>query len=745
MNFTFFWKIELKKYGISISQYYRKILCISHYKMTSQLQHHKFIPKKFTLADKHVKYLQKFKPNFGYNGLGEMVYYRTYSRCIDGKQETFHDTTMRVINGTFSIFASYGKNLETTRFNSDWQQKYARKFGEYLKQMKFTPPGRGFWSMGTDLVAMRGSAPLYNCAACDMKRVAHNMSWAMLMLMNGVGVGFTVHNWEGSVRKTRSGTEKYVIPDTREGWAESIRLLLRSYLRDDDTDEAIYPDVEFDYSLIRPEGAPIKLFGGKASGPEPLRKIHENIRKFIDAYAAGLTTRVRMLSDIANSIGVCVISGNVRRSAEILIHPPTDDKEGKDFENLKNYKMYPERAELGWASNNSIGIYSDEHYNSVISNIDNIVERIVSNGEPGIVNFMNVNTRGRMVDGVRLDFAIGVNPCGEIGLESGETCNLADVNLPNCESEEEIYQAMEFALFYCMNVSALPTHSEFTNKVIARNHRIGVSLSGVVEAMAKYGKTDLKRILNTGYSRLRIFAAELSGVLGFERPPIRITTIKPAGTVSLLAGVTPGAHHPPYQYAIRRVRVAKSSKIAQVLIDAGVKYEQDSYSEPTWCFEFYYKKDNVKASVDVDVEDQFKTVAFLQKYWADNMVSVTLGFHKEKDSKEKLAKLITKYLPKMKSFSMLPHNTDSYAQMPYEKITRKEYLKHMYGDLPETVVYKDSMSERNYIKHIVGDKFNDLTFANGEYSRFKFDWSKFTGSDGIDQKYCNGDKCLLVK
>tara|TARA_R110002049_G_scaffold1641_4_gene12525 strand:+ start:45416 stop:47521 length:2106 start_codon:yes stop_codon:yes gene_type:complete len=697
-----------------------------------------YITEDFKLSERNTNYLKKFHSPFGYNGLGELVYYRTYSRCIDGKQETFDDTVARVINGTFSIFNTKLINKEELTdknhelyYTDKWQQRYATKFGQYIKEFKFTPPGRGLWSMGTDLIKERGSAPLYNCAACCTKDLAVSMSWAMLMLMNGVGVGFDT-TWSGTAKQPTT-IMVYDIPDTREGWAESVKLLIEAYTCDK-------PMPFFNYTDIRPEGTPIVGFGGIASGFAPLNKLHARIINFFTRFINGDVTHTRLTADIANAIGCCVIAGNVRRSAEILISPASG--EGSDlntFLNLKNADVNPERQDLAWASNNSIGMYKEEDYDLV----ERIVSHVVSNGEPGIINFVNVQKYGRYGE-ESPDKATLTNPCGEIALESYETCNLADVNLSNCESEDEIYQAMEFAAFYCTVVSSLPTHSELTNKIIEKNHRIGVSVSGVVEAYKKYGKEKFIQILDTGYQRVKQINHLFGKLLGFKNTSIRLTTVKPAGTTSLLAGVTPGAHYPPYNYAARRIRIAHTQPIAKILIEAGVKYEQCVYSESSWCFTFYYKKDNVRSATDVSIEEQFEIMKILQKYWADNMISVTVYFNAEEA--KRLAQVTKEYLPYIKCVSMLPHSEKGvWKQPPYEGICRAEYLKQVYGDLPEDHPEVDlndltAITEEEYIKATKGE-YDELVHAHGGYSSCKFDWGQLTDSQGIDEKYCSGASC----
>jgi hypothetical protein len=186
--------------------------------------------------------------------------------------------------------------------------------------------------MGTDIVnKQKNSAALQNCAFVSTNEMTKNnpgkpFAFLMEASMLGVGVGFDDKGADkGFEIYEPTGTQEYVIPDTREGWQESTVALINSYLKPEQS------AVEFNYDEIRPYGTPIKTFGGTASGPEPLVKLHNHIRKLFTGRAGEKLTR-RDLADIGNMIGVCVVSGNVRRSAELLIGRIDDE----DFLNLKN-------------------------------------------------------------------------------------------------------------------------------------------------------------------------------------------------------------------------------------------------------------------------------------------------------------------------------------------------------------------------------------------------------------------------
>jgi ribonucleoside-triphosphate reductase len=279
----------------------------------------------FRLPDEFVNEYKTKESPFGFvdagnNSLGEITFIRTYSRMKeDGTKERWYEVCRRVIEGMYSVQKNHAKENRLP-WNDYKAQKSAQEAFDRLYTLKWTPPGRGLWAFGTPLtMEKRNSAALQNCAMVSTKDIDRNdpgalFAWVMDALMMGVGVGFDTVGAEKSL-SIYSPTEPvvtYEIPDTREGWVESVRLLLNSYLRPNQNIQ------EFNYDLIRPLGAPIKGFGGTASGPAPLIQLHKQIKAVIGG-RAGETLDSRAIVDIVNLIGTCVVSGNVRRSATLAL------------------------------------------------------------------------------------------------------------------------------------------------------------------------------------------------------------------------------------------------------------------------------------------------------------------------------------------------------------------------------------------------------------------------------------------
>lgn len=356
-----------------------------------------YVNEYFQLDDSTVTRLESMIPEFGYNGFGEFIFYRTYSRQKhNGKQENWADVVIRVINGVMSI-----RKDHYARNRIDWDerrwQEYAREMSISMFEMKWLPPGRGLWAMGTAFVVERGSMALYNCAATKLggnDRFANDCHWLMDSLMLGVGVGFEAVRDDLKLYKPE-GKFLYEIPDTREGWCDATKLLIEAY-----TQPGRY-EPEFDYSGIRPAGELIKGFGGQASGPGPLVQLHEDIRRLCST--PGLSP-LRFKTDIANKIGCCVVAGNVRRSAELA----KGDIKDREFMDLKDYDKYPEREDFGWMSNNTVALYDDDDF----ERLGEVAKRVIQRGEPGLMNLRNMKLGriGREMKGLREDQADLLNP-----------------------------------------------------------------------------------------------------------------------------------------------------------------------------------------------------------------------------------------------------------------------------------------------------------------------------------------------
>jgi adenosylcobalamin-dependent ribonucleoside-triphosphate reductase len=630
----------------------------------------------FRLSDEFVSSYKGKKAPFGYrdaggNSVGEITFLRTYSRKKeDGTKETWAEVCERVTNGTYSLQKDYAKS-QRLPWNDSKAQSSAKEFYDRLFNLKWTPPGRGLWVMGTKIVnEQKNSAALQNCAFVSTTEMTKNnpgkpFAFLMEASMLGVGVGFDDLGADKDFTIYEPTEEEtYVIPDTREGWQESTVALINSFLKDGQK------SLVFDYSEIRPYGAPIATFGGTASGPEPLVLLHDVIAKMFKGRAGQKLTRVD-IADIGNLIGRCVVSGNVRRSAELLIGRIDDE----DFLNLKNSEVFPERNSYdpanpgwGWMSNNSVAV-------EVGTDFGPIVDGIVRNGEPGVIWMDTSKKYGRLADPINnKDHRImGYNPCAEQSLESYEMCTLVETYLNRHDSLEDYKRTLKFAYLYAKTVTLLPTHWEETNAIMQRNRRIGTSMSGVANFADRVGLPELRDWMDEGYEVVKRYDTVYSEWLGV-RESIKTTTVKPSGTVSILAGESPGVHWTPGgKFFDRAIRFANNDPMLPLFKMANYRVEPASESPETTSVVFFpIKSEAERAERDVSIFEKMSLAATAQRYWSDNSVSVTISFDPEKEA-EHVATVLHMYDGQLKTVSFLPSGNFTYPQMPYTQITEEEY------------------------------------------------------------------------
>jgi hypothetical protein len=607
------------------------------------------------------EFLNKFKekhPDWG--PLGYITYKRTYARIIEkeNRKEEFWETIRRVVEGCYSIQKEHCIKLSLP-WSDEKAQKSAQTMFEKIWNFKFLPPGRGLWMMGTEFIARHGSMSLNNCGFASTEDIDLKYSKAfefvMDALMLGVGVGFdTKGAGKITIKQPKEGNFKFQIPDSREGWVESLKLILEAYFLGKQV--PIY-----DFSLIRPAGEPIRGFGGVASGPGPLKEMLQEIQKILQLRIGEKISSVDIV-DIMNHIGKCVVAGNVRRSAEIALGDPAD----LDFVTCKQDEkaLYSHR----WASNNSVFAVKGLDY-SFIAN------QIAINGEPGVFWLDNAKAYSRM--GGPPDFkdkkAAGVNPCGEQTLESFELCCLVETFPSRHGSYEEFEDTLKYAYLYSKSVTLVNTHWQETNAVMLKNRRMGISQTGIIEAFVKHGRRKILEWCNRAYNYLQELDEQYSGWLCIPRS-IKITTVKPSGTVSLLPGVPPGIHYPHSEYYIRRIRLSKNSDLIEPIRAAGYKIEEDSYSPNTVVVEFpIHEKYFDRSKNEVSIWEQAENAAAYQKYWSDNQVSITITFRQ--DEADQIKHVLECYEDKLKSVSFLPIKEHGYKQAPYEEITKEKYEK----------------------------------------------------------------------
>jgi adenosylcobalamin-dependent ribonucleoside-triphosphate reductase len=383
----------------------------------------------------------------------------------------------------------------------------------------------------------------------------------------------------------------------------------------------------------------------------------------------------------------------------------------EDFLNLKNSDKFPARnsydAEApgwGWMSNNSVEV-------SVGTDFSPIVEGIARNGEPGVIWMDTTRKYGRLVDSPNnKDWrAAGYNPCAEQSLESFEMCTLVETYLNRHESLEDYKRTLKFAYLYAKTVTLLPTHWEETNAIMQRNRRIGTSMSGVANFADLNGLPVLQEWMNTGYETVTSYDKTYSEWLGI-RESIKTTTIKPSGTVSILAGESPGVHWTPGgEYFLRAIRFRNEDAMISLFKMANYRVEPASEDPVNTSVVFFPIKSLAKRSEkDVSIFEKASLAATAQRYWSDNSVSVTVSFDSNTE-KDHIGTVLHLFDGQLKTVSFLPMGNFTYPQMPYTQITEEEYK-----------AYEMSLFPIDFI---------------GVYQGL--------GSDAIGEAYCTTDACEI--
>ena len=484
--------------------------------------------------------------------------------------------------------------------------------------------------------------------------------------MLGGGVGFSVERSKIHdlpkvidgvvVTQERSNDADVIVADSRHGWKRLLHAVLKSYF---------YTGKSLSYStiLIREYGAPLHTFGGTASGPGALIEGIKDICSVMDNRVGKKLRSIDVL-DICNIIGRIVVSGSSRRSAQIAMGDPDDVL----FLRAKNWSSGTVPA---WRANSNNSIYADS--------FDEIQPELWKgydgSGEPyGLLNRKLARKQGRLGESKPDNSIDGFNPCAEIALADGESCNLATIFLPNVESLEQLKEISILLYKTQKKITRMSYPYEKTTNIVSKNSRLGQSITGVLQC-----PPEKISWLSDAYEALDKFDTEYS-LLNSLPKSVRLTTVQPSGTLSLLPGVTPGIHPSFAKHYIRRVRFGSSDPLVDacrkrgynVVWDIGIDGRED---HTRYVVEFPCESpDGSILAADMTAIEQLEWVKKMQPIWADNAVSVTVYYRKEElDSiKEWLSK---NYDKNVKSVSFLLHAEHNFQLPPYEEITQADYEK----------------------------------------------------------------------
>jgi ribonucleoside-diphosphate reductase alpha chain len=516
----------------------------------------------------------------------------------------------------------------------------------------------------------RNHVAAYNCSflAVDDPK---SFDEALLVLMCGTGVGFSVEQQFVSkmpeVPADIHPTDEVIeVGDSKEGWAKALRQIIsRLYAGE-------IPS--WDVSKVRPSGARLKTFGGRASGAEPL----ENLFKFtigIFKQAAGLKLTSLECHDLMCQVAAAVVVGGVRRSAMISLSDLNDDR----MRHAKMGNWWNEQVNRSYA-NNSISFTERPDMGSFLREWSAIYES--KSGERGIFNREAAKAKAAAIGReVRDDF--GTNPCGEISLRSKQFCNLSEVIIRETDGTEDLKRKVEIATIIGTIQSALVDFKYLSPKWKKNSEEerlLGVSLTGIFDHKIMGGQGEYeKSVLSTTLEQLRDITREVNKEwaekLGIPASKA-ITTIKPSGTVSQLVNSGSGIHPRYAKHYIRRVRADVKDPLADWMKERGVPCEVDVYNPQNVVFSFpMASADNSLTRHDVSAIEHLELWLTYRKHWTDHNPSVTI--YVGDDEWAEVGAWVWKHWDEVCGVSFLPREDDNhtYAQAPYEEITQEQYAE----------------------------------------------------------------------
>jgi ribonucleoside-diphosphate reductase alpha chain len=543
-------------------------------------------------------------------------------------------------------------------------EKLVAELKQFVFDRNVMPSMRSVMTAGTALE--RDNVAGYNCSFLPVDSL-RSFDEAMYILMCGTGVGFSVESMY--VNKLPAIAEAFektdtiiVVEDSKAGWSKALRELIALLY------QGQIPAI--DVSKVRPAGARLKTFGGRASGPQPLINLFDfTIKTF--KHAAGRKLKPIEAHDVMCKIGEVVVVGGVRRSAMISLsdlsdHDMATAKTGAWWEN------HPQRA----LSNNSVAFAGKPEMNDFIAEWKSVYDS--KSGERGIYNVKAAQTQAANFGRRDSEIHYGTNPCSEIILRPYQFCNLSEVVLREEDTVEHIARKVELATILGTWQSTL-TDFKYLRKIWKDNTEeerlLGVSLTGQFGHKYMSGQQGLEKLANT-LDFLRELAVktnvEEAGKIGIN-PSAAITCVKPSGTVSQLVGVSSGMHPWHSDYYIRTVRGDKKDPLTQFLKDSGIPSEDD-FMKPndTTVFSFPIKapKNAIKRN-DLTAIEHLNIWLTYQRHWCEHKPSITVSIRE--DEWMEVGAWVFKHFDELSGVSFLPYSEHTYVQAPYQDATKEEY------------------------------------------------------------------------
>ena len=518
------------------------------------------------------------------------------------------------------------------------------------------------------------NARIFNCSYLPIDDIA-SFSEIMFLLLSGCGVGYSVqkHHIEKLpvVRKPLK-SKRYLVGDSIEGWADAVKVLVKSYLRG-----GALP--LFDFRDIRPKGAQLITVGGKAPGPEPLKLALVHVQAILDRKKDGEQLTSLECHDIICHLADAVLSGGIRRAALIALFNLDDE----EMLTCKFGSWWEDNPQRGRANNTAVLIKSKIE-KDVFLNLWKKIE-LSNSGEPGFI-FSN-------------DKDAGTNPCAEINLKPNQFCNLCEVNASTIESQEDLNARVKAASFIgTLQASYTDFHylRDVWKKTTEKEALLGIGMTGIASgAVLNFSLKEAAKIATEENSRL-------AEVLGINKAA-RVTCVKPSGTTSLVLGTSSGIHAWHDDFYLRRIRIGKNEAL----------YTHLSIHHPELLEDDFFKP-NIQAIVTIPqcapenaiIRPKETAIELLErikkfnKEWikpghrkGSNMHNVSATVNIKQDEWSTVGDWLWDNKEYFTALSFLPEDLGTYTQAPFETITEEQFnerVKHLHAlDLSKVVEFSD--------------------------------------------------------
>ena len=612
----------------------------------------------------------------------DFIHLSRYSRWLENenRRETWEETVDRY----FTFFESHLKN----NHNYVEDKEVVEELREAVLNLEVMPSMRALMTAGTALE--RENVAGYNCSFVAMNNLK-SFDEILYVLMCGTGVGFSVER--DFVNKLPTLAEEFseshttiVVQDSKLGWAKAYRELVSLLVNGQVPKWAL--------SKVRPAGARLKTFGGRASGPEPLEDL---FRFTVDSFskAAGRKLNSIEVHDIVCKIAEIVVVGGVRRSALISLSSLTDErmrdaKTGQWWDAnpqralANNSVAYKERPEIGTFMDEWVSLYKSKSGERGMFNRKAAVDQVASVQE----------LRGDDHVGRNPNYEFGTNPCSEIILRDKEFCNLSEVVIRVDDDKESLMRKVRLATILGTWQSTL-TNFKYLSSVWKKNceeeRLLGVSLTGIMDCPLTNGETlGLAELLTD----LRVEAVDVNKQFAEKigiNQSVSVTCVKPSGTVSQLVDAASGIHARHSPYYVRTVRADVKDPLCKFMIDKGFPAEPCVMKpDHTMVFSFPIKSpENATCRSDMTALEQLEMWRTYQNYWCEHKPSVTITV--KEDEWMEVGSWVWKYFDQVSGISFLPHSDHSYRQAPYQECDEETYI-NLLSEMPVGVDWSELAS-----------------------------------------------------